>query len=59
MRFNNRFTQHGQDKIKNITKVKHDFEELFNPSALEWHEKTIHDADQAFEGILKAEGYIH
>ena len=37
--------------------VKYSFEELFNPSAPDWKAKAMQDADLAFEGILKAEGY--
>lgn len=39
-------------------KVKRDFEELFNPAARDWRLKAVADADQAFEGILKAECFI-
>jgi hypothetical protein len=38
--------------------VRLEFEELFNPSAPDWQEKAVADADQAFSGILKAEGYL-
>jgi len=57
MSFENRFYWQDSDKEKLEQKVKNDFEELFNPSAPNWREKAIQDADQAFEGILKAEGY--
>jgi hypothetical protein len=46
----------ANDKIRE--QVAHDFEELFNPGAADWKEKAISDADQAFEGILRTEGYI-
>ena len=39
--------------------VKKDFESLFNPSEEDWQRKAVADADQAFEGILKAEGFVH
>lgn len=34
------------------------YEELFNPPAPDWRTKALADADQAFQGILQAEGYI-
>jgi hypothetical protein len=46
----------GNDKVR--AQAKHGFEELFNPSAKDWREKAVVDADQAITGILKAEGYI-
>ena len=58
MSFENRLYWQGTDNEKLEQKVKKDFEELFNPSAPEWREKAIQDADQAFDGILKAEGYL-
>jgi len=58
MSFENRFYWQGTDNEKLATKVKRDFEELFNPSATTWKAKAIQDADQAFEGILGAEEYI-
>jgi len=58
MSFENRLYWQGTDNDGLDAKVKFDFEELFNPSASEWKEKAVRDADQAFEGILKAEGYI-
>jgi hypothetical protein len=39
-------------------RVQHEFEELFSPQAEDWRLKALADADQAFEGILEAEGYI-
>jgi hypothetical protein len=58
MSFENRLYWQGADNEKLAAKVKYDFEELFNPSAPEWKMKAIQDADQAFEGILGAEGYL-
>ena len=51
----NRLYWHGalNDQIRQ--QVVQDFEELFNPSADDWKEKAVADADQAFAGILKAE----
>jgi hypothetical protein len=59
MSFENRLYWQGTDDQNLARKVKYDFEELFNPSAPVWKEKAVQDADQAFEGILRAEGYIN
>jgi predicted deacylase len=50
---------HGATRDPLKTRIQHDFEELFNPSALAWRAKALADADQAFTGILTAEGFIH
>jgi predicted deacylase len=39
-------------------RVQHKFRELFVPSAARWRLKATADARQAFEGILRAEGFI-
>ncbi|MBK9927485.1 MAG: DUF2817 domain-containing protein [Anaerolineales bacterium] len=54
----NRAYWHGTKNEALLTKAKHGFEELFNPEAKDWKEKAVADGDQAFAGILKAEGYI-
>ncbi len=54
----NCFHWHGAKNDKLESQVRRDFEELFNPSARDWKEKAVEDADQAFAGILRAEGYI-
>lgn len=54
----NRAYWHGAGNEQIHARAKHGFEELFNPSAKDWREKAVADADQAFNGILKAEGYI-
>jgi hypothetical protein len=54
----NRAYWHGTKNESLLAKAKHGFEELFNPEAKDWKEKAVADGDQAFEGILKAEGYI-
>lgn len=54
----NRAYWHGARNEELLAKAKHGFEELFNPEAKDWKEKAIQDGDQAFAGILKAEGYI-
>lgn len=38
--------------------VLEEFRELFAPAEAEWREKAIADARQAFEGILKDQGYL-
>ena len=57
MTLENHLYWQGAANDKSAERVKHDFEELFNPAASDWKEKAVKDADQAFEGILKAEGY--
>jgi hypothetical protein len=54
----NRTYWHGAVNEKVRAEAKRGFEELFNPSAADWKEKAVKDAGQAFDGILKAEGYI-
>ena len=54
----NRAYWHGAANEQVHAEAKRGFEELFNPSAADWKEKAVKDAEQAFEGILKAEGYI-
>ena len=58
MSFENRLYWQSMSNEKLGGKVKLDFEELFNPSALAWRTKAVQDADQAFEGILETERYI-
>jgi len=59
MSFENRLYWQGSDNKKLGAKVRENFDELFNPSSLNWRDKAIYDADQAFEGILKEEGYTN
>lgn len=54
----NRAYWHGAGSDKIHVRVKHSFEELFNPAAKDWREKAVADANQAFTEILKAEGFI-
>ena len=58
MTLENHLYWQGADNDRLATQVKHDFEELFNPAAPDWKEKAVQDSDQAFAGILKAEGYL-
>jgi hypothetical protein len=46
----------GNPKVR--ARIERDFLEVFYPQAEDWYLKAVADADQAFEGILKAEGYI-
>ena len=54
----NRLFWHGALYEQVADMVKQEFEELFNPSASDWKEKAVADADQAFSGVLRAEGYL-
>ncbi|MBI3169346.1 MAG: DUF2817 domain-containing protein [Chloroflexi bacterium] len=54
----NRAHWHGAVNKKVHAQAKQGFEGLFNPSAQDWKQKAVKDAEQAFDGILKAEGYI-
>jgi hypothetical protein len=38
--------------------MAHEYTELFAPADPDWFAKAQADARQAFEGLLKAEGYI-
>ena len=57
MTLENQLHWFGATNDRLAAQIKHDFEELFNPSAPEWKAKAVQDADQAFEGILSAEGF--
>lgn len=54
----NRAYWHGAENGSLLARAKRGFEELFNPSANDWKEKAVQDAEQAFTEILRAEGYI-
>ena len=58
MIYENRVYWYGAQNEKVLVWAKHGFEELFHPVAKDWREKAIKDADQAFVGILRAEGFI-
>ncbi len=45
----------GSDAAK--ASIAHDFRELFAPSSPAWQAKAREDAQRAFAGILKAEGF--
>ncbi len=54
----NRAYWHGAKNERIHKKAKLGFEELFHPAAKNWRQKAVADADQAFDGILSAEGYF-
>jgi len=54
----NRAFWHGTRDETVLTRARQGFEELFNPSAADWKAKAVADGDQAFDGILRTEGYI-
>jgi hypothetical protein len=58
MVFENRLYWQGAASDKVAAQVKRDFEALFNPDERDWRIKAMADADRAFEGILRAEGYV-
>ena len=55
--FENRLFQHGGSSSAKQWMAR-EYTELFAPTAQEWFEKARTDARQAFEGMLKAEGYL-
>jgi len=58
MIFENRLYWHGTTNNQLASQIKQDFEKLFNPIEDDWRTKAVTDANRAFSGILKAEGYI-
>ena len=54
----NRAYFYGTGNDKTLAAAKRGFEELFYPSAKDWREKAVKDAERAFAGILRAEGFI-
>jgi hypothetical protein len=54
----NQLYWYGTENELTRERVRFEFEELFYPSEDQWRRKAIADADQAFRGILSAEGYI-
>jgi len=54
----NRAYWHGTRNAGLLVRAKYGFEELFHPEAEDWRLKAVADGDQAFTGILQAEGYI-
>jgi hypothetical protein len=58
MALENQAHEYGCRDKNTLMRVKRDFQELFFPQAKDWQEKALADADQAFDGIFKAEGFI-
>ncbi|HEY5571913.1 MAG TPA: M14 family metallopeptidase [Anaerolineales bacterium] len=58
MIFENQAHWFGASNPKAQRRIRHDFQELFGPREKKWREKAISDADRAFRGILKAEGFL-
>lgn len=54
----NQLYWYGASSESTRARVQREFEELFYPSEDRWRAKAVADADQAFLGILRAEGYI-
>ena len=58
MMFENQIYWHGASNSGAQKRIQHDFQELFVPQEEKWRTKAVADADQAFSGILNAEGFI-
>jgi hypothetical protein len=54
----NRLDWHGAASEAICQQVRRDFEALFSPPEDAWREKALADARQAFDGILRSEGYF-
>lgn len=59
MIYENQLFWHGSSHQTFENRIKRNFSELYFPTEERWQQKAISDARQAFEGILKAEGYWH
>jgi hypothetical protein len=44
--------------IRNSSRVLYFLYLNFNSFAADWNEKAVRDAEHAFAGVLKAEGYV-
>jgi hypothetical protein len=49
---------HGAGSQDLRQRVEQDFEALYRPADPQWQASVLADARQAFQGILKAEGFI-
>ncbi|MGB2965313.1 MAG: M14 family metallopeptidase [Anaerolineales bacterium] len=58
MLFENRVFCQGARKSKTRAQAARALGEMFAPKDNDWRVKAVEDADQAFAGILKSEGYI-
>lgn len=54
----NQWFWHGAGSRQTEEAVRVEFLESFSPSEFRWREKAVADADQAFRGILKMEGFL-
>jgi len=54
----NQWFWHGAGSRQAEEAVRVEFLESFSPSEIRWREKAVADADQAFRGILKMEGFL-
>lgn len=54
----NRLHWFGTNNPKVRERIERDFQELFAPQEEHWRAKAVADARQAFQGILRAEGFI-
>jgi len=59
MIYENQLFWHGSRHQTLGNQIKRNFLELYFPTEAQWQQKAVLDARQAFEGILKAEGYWH
>jgi hypothetical protein len=57
MIYENQLFWHGSGDQTLENHITRNFLELYFPSEAQWRQKAVSDARQAFEGILKAEGY--
>jgi hypothetical protein len=55
----NQCYHYGATPQKISGQIRTNFRELFFPSEFVWREKAVKDCDQAFRGILNAEGFIN
>lgn len=58
MHYENALRHQKEVNPKIASMVESHFEELFNPAEEKWKKKAVSDGDQAFEGILRFEGFI-
>jgi hypothetical protein len=54
----NRLHWYGDGSERVRERVARGFQELFAPQEARWRAKAVADARQAFEGILRAEGFL-
>ncbi|MEW6716980.1 MAG: M14 family metallopeptidase [Chloroflexota bacterium] len=54
----NQLHWHGTSMLEVEKRVRYLFGELFAPQGADWRAKAVADADRAFQGILRSEGFI-